>query len=149
MEITDPSPDVAADLTRTLAVFGTTSLLGGGLLAVASDRPGRVAFGQQSAMWGAINLAIAGVGAWRSRAHAAQASRLRRTLLINAGLDVGYVAVGAHMVAHGTSLGGRLTPVQARGHGLAVVVQGVGLMVLDLSHARRLQRADRAGAPAH
>ena len=99
----------------------------------------RRAFGQQSAMWGAINLAIAGVGAWRGRSHPAQGSRLRRTLLINSALDVGYLATGAHMAHHRTTFGGRVSPEAARGHGLAVVVQAAGLMKLDLYYAWRLR----------
>lgn len=131
-------PEVAAALTRNLAVFGATSVAAGSALALTRRSATVVAFGQQSAMWGAINLAIAGVGHWRSRSHPAQAGPLRRTLLINAGLDVGYVAAGAHLAYHRSSLGGRLSPEDALGHGLAVVVQGIGLMQLDLLYARRL-----------
>ncbi len=134
----DNGPEMAAALTRTLVAFGAASVVGGGVLAAASDRPGVRAFGQQSAMWGAINLAIAGVGAWRGRSHPTRADSLRRTLLVNAGLDVGYVAAGAHLAHHRVTLGGRWSPQAARGHGLAVVVQGAGLMALDLYYARRL-----------
>ena len=71
----DRGPQVAAELTRVLAAFGAASVIGGGVLAVVSEDPTRRAFGQQTAMWGAINLAIAGVGAWRGRSHPAEASR--------------------------------------------------------------------------
>ena len=134
----DPGPAVAASLTRTLAVLGASSVVVGGLLAVGSPRPGLRAFGQQTAAWGAINLGIAGFGAWRSRTHPAEAASLRRTLLVNAGLDVVYIAGGAHVAHHRTTLGGRVSPEAARGHGLAVVGQALALMVLDLTHARRL-----------
>ena len=135
----DRGPQVAAELTRTLAAFGVASVVGGAVLAVASRHPTRRAFGQQSAMWGAINLAIAGVGAWRGRSHAAEASRLRRTLLVNAALDAGYLATGAHMAHHRSTFRGRVSPEAARGHGLAVVVQASGLMKLDLYYAWRLR----------
>ena len=135
----DRGPKVAAELTRTLSAFGVASVVGGALLAVASQHPTRRAFGQQSAMWGAINLAIAGVGARRGRSHPAEASRLRRTLLVNATLDVGYLATGAHMAYHGSTFRGRVSPEAARGHGLAVVVQASGLMKLDLYYAWRLR----------
>ena len=134
----DPGPAVAASLTRTLAVLGASSVVIGGLVAVASSHPGRRAFGQQSAAWGAINLGIAGFGAWRSQAHPAQAAGLRRTLLVNAGLDVVYVAAGAHVAHHRTTFGDRVAPDAARGHGLAVVGQGLALMALDLTYAGRL-----------
>jgi hypothetical protein len=136
----DPGPEVAASLTRTLAVLGASSVVVGGLVAVAwRQHPGRRAFGQQTAAWGAINVGIAGVGAWRSRANPAQGASLRRTLLVNAGLDVVYVATGAHVAFHRTTFGGRVTPQAARGHGLAVVGQGLALMALDLTYARRLR----------
>lgn len=134
----DLGPEVAASLTRTLAVLGASSVVIGGLVAVASSHPGRRAFGQQSAAWGAINLGIAGFGAWRSRAHPAQAASLRRTLLVNAGLDVVYVAAGAHVAHHRTTFGDRVAPDAARGHGLAIVGQGLALMALDLTYAGRL-----------
>jgi hypothetical protein len=110
----------------------------GGLMALTSSSPTGRAFGQQTAGWGTINTAIAGFGAWRSRTRPAEAAGLRRTLLVNAGLDVAYVAAGAHLAHHRSTLGGRVTADAARGHGLAVVVQGLGLMVLDLTYARRL-----------
>lgn len=134
----DPGPEVAASLTRTLVALGASSALVGGLVAATSSLPGRRAFGQQTAAWGTINLGIAGLGAWRSRAHPAQAARLRRTLLVNAGLDVAYVAAGAHIAHRRTTFGGRVTPSASRGHGLAVVGQGLALMALDLTYARRL-----------
>jgi hypothetical protein len=136
----DPGPEVAAQLTRTLALSGVVSVAAGTAWAITQRSQSRVAFGQQSAMWGAVNLAIAGVGAWRARHHPAEAGPLRRTLLINAGLDVGYIAAGAHLVYHRSTLGGRVTRDAALGHGLAVVVQGTGLLKLDLYYAWRLSR---------
>jgi hypothetical protein len=137
-ELLDHGPEVAASLTRTLALFGASSVAVGGLTSLTSSSPTARAFGQQTAAWGAINVAIAGFGAWRSRAHPAEAAGLRRTLLVNAGLDVAYVAGGAHVAGHRSTFGGRISPDAARGHGLAVVVQGLGLMALDLTFARRL-----------
>jgi hypothetical protein len=134
----DPGPAVAASLTRTLAVVGASSVVVGGLVAVVSSGPGPRAFGQQTAAWGAINLGIAGFGAWRSRTHPAEAASLRGTLLVNAGLDVVYVAAGAHVAHRRTSFGDRVSPEAARGHGLAVVGQGLALMTLDLTYALRL-----------
>ena len=98
-----------------------------------STDPGLKAFGQQTAMWGLVDLAIAGVGAARPEG---DPDRVRKVLLINAALDVGYIAAGAHVAYHRTTLGGRLSPEAARGHGLAVVSQGAALLVFDLLHAR-------------
>jgi hypothetical protein len=141
---TDPARDVAA-LTRVVGGFGAASLLGGGALAAMAGREDVRAFGQQSAAWGAVDVAIAGISALRSRRGAADPARLRRILLVNAVLDVGYVAAGAHLAHHGTTLGGRLSPAAARGHGAAVMVQGLGLLAIDLALARRMGRHGATG----
>lgn len=135
----DNGPEVAAQLTRALALFGSASVVGGAVLALGSGHPSVRAFGKQSVLWGAINLTIAGIGARRAAAHPATASRLRRTLLVNAGLDVGYLAFGAHIAYHRTTFGGRQPPEAALGNGLAIVDQSLGLLALDLLHARRLR----------
>jgi MFS family permease len=55
---------------------------------------------------------------------------LRRLLLINAGLDVVYVAVGAVLLSRRS--------LRLRGSGLAVVVQGLFLLIFDTVHAMLL-----------
>ncbi|MGV1037437.1 MAG: DUF6992 family protein [Candidatus Nanopelagicales bacterium] len=92
------------------------------------------AFGQQSAMWGLVDLGIAGVSLARP---AGEASRVRTVLLVNAGLDVAYIAGGAHVAYHRSTFGGRVSSEAARGHGLAVIVQGAQLLAFDLWHARQ------------
>jgi hypothetical protein len=86
-------------------------------------------FAIQTAAWGAIDLAIALAG-WRGLAmrDVDGATRLDRLLWLNAGLDVGYVAVGVTLAVAGWLLGRRLGAV---GAGLGVVVQGAALLVLD------------------
>jgi len=134
----DAAPDVSRRLTRRLTQWGGASVVGGGALAVLGGSPRVRAFGLQNAMWGAIDVAIAAVSTLQSTPPTTP--KLRRLLLINTGLDVGYVAGGAHVFARTPSFGGRITPEQARGHGAAVVVQGAALFVLDLTHARQLNR---------
>lgn len=136
--------DLSRALTRALGGFGAASVAGGAVLAAVASSPGTRAFGQQSAAWGAVDLAIAGLGAVRSAGHPVGAARLRRTLLVNAGLDVGYIAAGAAVAFLRPAPGGRVTPEQARGHGLAVVVQGLGLLALDLAFAARLHPSAQA-----
>ncbi len=135
----DRGAEVAARLTRWLAAFGGASVLGGAALALAATHPTVRAYGQQTAGWGAINLVIAGIGAARAGAHPARATSLRRTLLASAALDVGTIAFGAHMAVHRTTFGGRQSPQAALGNGLAVVDQALGLLALDLIHARALR----------
>ncbi|NQU38307.1 MAG: hypothetical protein HQ526_12050 [Actinobacteria bacterium] len=94
------------------------------------------AFGQQTAMWGLVDLGIAGVSLLRP---AGDPARIRKVLLINAALDVGYIAGGACVAYCQPSFGGRITEEAASGHGVAVVVQGTQLLVFDLWNARQLE----------
>lgn len=132
-----PAPVVAARLTRRLTQLGATSTALGLVMATRRD-PATRAFGRQTAAWGVIDLAIAGVGAAR-RSPPPTAGRLRTVLGVNAALDVLYVAAGAHLALRRPGFGGRLSPRAARGHGTAVVVQGALLLALDGAHTRQLR----------
>jgi len=88
-------------------------------------------------MWGAIDVALALFT--RQRSEIPKKRMLRRILLANAALDVGYMATGAHLAVRTPTFGGRLSVAEARGHGLAVIIQGAALFVIDLAAARRLR----------
>ncbi len=128
--------DVTRRLTRTLTRWGAVSVLLGAA-AARHPSPAVRAFGGQSAAWGGVDLAIAAVGAARGDRPTTRL-RLRRILLVNAVLDVGYAATGAALVLRAPSVRGRLTRAQARGHGAAVVVQGAALALIDLTAVGRL-----------
>jgi hypothetical protein len=117
---------VEQDVVRALARWAGGSVAVGGLLTAD---PRTRAFGRQTAAWGAVDGAIALVGARRQAAgRTTDAARLRRVLLVNAGLDVGYLAAGAWLVRR----------PRWRGDGAAVLVQGAFLLWLDATSARRL-----------
>ena len=114
-------------LTRVLGGWAVGSVVVG---AVLSTSPRTRGFGRQTAAWGAVDGAIALVGARRRAAHGpTDPARLRRVLLLNAGLDVGYLAAGAAL----------LRRARRRGDGAAVLVQGAFLLVLDTTAARGLR----------
>ena len=118
---------VEQDLTRALGRWALGSVLLGGALAAAPRTRG---FGRQTAAWGAVDGVIALVGARRQAAgRTTPPARLRRVLLVNAGLDVGYLAAGAWL----------LRRPRWRGDGAAVLVQGAFLLLLDTSAAQRLR----------
>ena len=118
---------VEQDLTRTLGRWAVASTVLGGLLTALPRTRG---FGRQTAAWGVVDGAIALVGARRAAAgRTTEPARLRRVLLVNAALDVGYLAAGAALVRR----------TRWRGDGLAVLVQGAFLLVLDATAARRLR----------
>ena len=139
--------DQQAHLWR-VGAWGLANAVGGAALVLASDRetePGRWAFGLQSGAWGVVNVGIAAVGLaggpgevtadWA--AALAAENGYADVLLVNLGLNVGYMAVGGTLLAvagrgvstcpHPDSSG----PDAWRGHGAALVVQGLGLLVLD------------------
>lgn len=129
---------------RQLAAWAAASLGAGALLALLGT-PFWRAVGVQFLVWGAIDGAIAAAG-WRDRRRQArrgvdrdpaaserQRRRLRRLLLVNVGLDLLYVAVGAALTGFDAGA------VRA-GHGVGVIVQGGFLLGFDAWHAARLSR---------
>ncbi len=119
-------------LSAALGLWGAGSVVTGALV--------RGAAGRQHALWGAVDGALAARGLLRApdrgRGPGDRAARLRRLLLVNAGLDVGYLALGAALRS------GRLGTAR-RADGGAVLVQGAFLLGLDLWHARALQAPPR------
>lgn len=131
---------VRGDLTRRLTTWGALSVVAGtAMSALAARRDHRVlaGVGRQFAAWGAVDLAIAGVGSLSNRRPVTDASgalrSLRRLLVVNAVLDIGYLA-GAVALARRPAL---------RGDAAGVAVQAVALLVLDVHHARRSVPTDR------
>ena len=131
--------DQQAHLWR-VGAWGLANAVGGAVLVLASDRetqPGRWAFGVQSGAWGAINvgIAVAGLSSGPGGVTADWATALGAengyadVLLVNLGLNAGYMAVGGTLLA--VAGRGVSTPDAWRGHGSALVLQGAGLMVLD------------------
>lgn len=132
----------ARQLTGVLSVFGAKSLVGGSLLAASGKDRTVAAFGQQTVAWGAINLGIAGYGWWRSRRTPMDAGKLRTILLVNSGLDLVYITVGAVVAL--TADSDEPNRQARRGHGAAIVVQGVTLFVLDTTFAALITHDIRA-----
>ena len=131
--------DQRAHLWR-VGAWGLANAVGGAALVLATDRdgrPGRWAFGLQSGAWGVVNVGIAAVGLatgpgettadWA--AALASENGYADVLLVNLGLNVGYIAVGGTLLA--VAGRGVSTPDAWRGHGAALVLQGAGLLVLD------------------
>ena len=130
-----------------LAIWGVGSILAGtGVLALVAIRRTRSPllshFALQTASWGLIILAIAFL-AWRTLAprDAAGAARLDRLVWFNAGLDLGYAAVGATLALTGWVLGRRHGLV---GAGIGILLQGLALTILDLHFTSVIARL---GAP--
>lgn len=130
------STQVRSSLTRALTAWSLASVLAGGV--ALARRPGPVATGvaRQGLAWGAVDLGVAALSLRPPRPAPEQqaAASLRRLLLLNSVLDVGYVVAGALLWRAGTVRGR-----DSRGDGAGVVVQGAFLLVLDTVHAARLR----------
>ncbi|MFP2907296.1 DUF6992 family protein [Pyxidicoccus sp. 3LFB2] len=95
------------------------------------------AFFQANAAWNVVNLAIAGFGyhgqatadpaSWDLARSLAEGQKMERLLLLNTGLDVGYMAFGAFLWERGL----RKDSERMRGWGKSLLVQGGFLLVFD------------------
>ena len=133
-------------LTAALLAWSAASVTVGTGLALVGKRNQRaelMSFGRQTAAWGAVDALIAGAGALsrRRRGHLSdeeatkKVRSLRSLLLINAVADAGYIAGGAVVFARGRT--GATTLRMSAGDGLAIVVQGAFLLILDVSQVPR------------
>ena len=122
---------------------GAGSALAGVMLMFTVARPRRSPllfhFALQTAAWGAASLALA-ASATRNLGlrDLSAATRLDRFLWLNVGLDAGYVAVGVTLALSAWLLGRRLGGI---GAGVAVVVQGLALLLLDTRFLLFLERS--------
>ena len=141
------SDQVRSILIRALAAWSVGSIAVGALVLLRRPGTRATGFARQSIAWGAVDLAIAGLSLRRRDPvadEAAQARSLRRLLLVNAALDVGYVGTGVLLWR-----AGRLRGRDSTGDGAGVVLQGAVLLVLDAACASALRpvpTARRAGA---
>ena len=131
-----------AHIIRLLVWGGGSVLVGTVLLAWLHRGRRRSAllehFGIQIAGWGAAELAFGATAlATLATRDLAAATRLDRLLWLNVGLDAGYVLVGLTLLVTGWRLGRRLGMV---GAGLAIVIQGIALGLLDLVLASQISR---------
>jgi hypothetical protein len=137
-----------------VGAWGVSSAVVGTALALSSggrdDDPFLHGLGVQTAGWGLVNTAIAAGGlAFGGRGDPpetpgealAAESRWGQILVVNLGLNAGYMMAGGALVwagGQGIDRGDEL-----RGHATAVIAQGFGLLVLDglawLGHRGRMQ----------
>lgn len=117
-----------------LMVWGAASIVAGTVLLLvvargASRPPFLHHFGLQMAAWGAVDLVL-GLLSFRNLAprDLQDAAQLDRFLWLNLGLDAGYVGIGATLAIAAWVLGRRWGGV---GAGVAIVIQGLALLVLD------------------
>jgi hypothetical protein len=118
------------------AVLGTTfvTIIAGRRMSA----PIALWFAIQTLVWGSVELIVA-AARWSalSMRDVSGATRLDRLIWFTIGIDVGIIAAGVTAVL----MAWRFTRnLPAFGGGLGVVVQGLGLLVLDLTFASILAR---------
>ena len=131
-----------AHLLRLLLWGAASLLVGTGLLAWLRLGARRSAlleqFAIQTAAWGTAELALAGLArASLAMRDLTAATRLDRLLWLNLGLDAGYAMLGLALALVGWRLARHLGYV---GAGIAIVVQGGALALLDLTFALQISR---------
>jgi hypothetical protein len=95
-------------------------------------------FASQMAAWGVVVGVIAGIGLRTLELRdVSGATRLERLAWMNIGLDVGYVAVGLVLAVCAWTIARRMAPI---GAGVAIVVQGMALLLIDLQFAAAIAR---------
>ena len=118
-------------------------------------------FHQMNVMWGGINLAIAGLGYWGAgkekidnpnlAAVLKHQSKIEKTYLINAGLDLVYVGTG--LLMNKTS-DHQKNPDKFKGYGNSFMLQGGFLLLYDAvnyaihrKHGKQLDKLELSGGP--
>lgn len=124
-----------------LGVWAAASaLLGAALLALVVLRRARAPllfhFAVQTALWGAAELAFAGLR-WRALAPRDYdgAVRLATALRVGMGAEVACLIIGATLAGAGWAITRRLSTV---GAGIAMIVQCAALLLLDASLLHRI-----------
>lgn len=94
-------------------------------------------FNQMNVMWNVVNLGLATAGYFGAKADLNEQLSLARSLkdqqkieqilLLNAGLDVGYIAAGLYLNERGL----RKSSDRLQGYGKALLIQGTFLLVFD------------------
>jgi hypothetical protein len=144
--VTDAFDRVERQLGVTLLSWGAGSVVAGGVIRLAAKDPTWKAFGTQTAMWGAVDVAIALAAHLRAGRRTEPTDhndrkKLHRALLVNSVLDVGYIAGGLTVRGRADRLSVRMrrkrSAAQLRGDGVAIVMQGAALLALDTSYAVR------------
>lgn len=131
-----------AHLLRLVMWGGASLLVGATLLVLLRAQRHRSAllyhFGIQTAAWGAVDLSRALLGIRSLELHdLAGATRLDRFLWLSIGLDAGFVMVGITFVV----LGWRFVRHPGFvGAGIAVLLQGAALALLNLVLAGQISR---------
>ncbi|MEP7277334.1 MAG: hypothetical protein ABI813_01715 [Bacteroidota bacterium] len=127
--------------------------IGSGIIGLSAGGQAKY-FHQMNLLWGGVNLLIALPGYLGARktngdlslaASVTEQSRVEKTFIFNAGLDLAYMAGGAWFLEKANS---RSDPDRFRGYGKSILVQGSFLLLFDAvmfithnRHGKKLYKA--------
>jgi hypothetical protein len=129
-------------LIRVVLWAVTCAVLGTAVVSILTLRrvaaPIILAFAIQTLAWGSAELIVA-AARWQSLSmrDVSAATRLDRLTWFSVGLDVGIVGVGAAALVAARMSNRKLNVI---GAGLGIIVQGLALLVLDLTFAGIIAR---------
>ncbi|TKB96012.1 DUF6992 family protein [Pedobacter cryophilus] len=121
---------------KVLGGWALTNLTIGGLAYFNSSGKKKY-FNQMNVMWNVVNLGLATAGYFGAKADLKEQlsfaqsihdqQKIEKILLLNAGLDVGYMATGLFLNERGI----RKSSDRLKGYGQSLILQGAFLLVFD------------------
>ena len=127
---------IETEISFILTVWGISSMIGG-LNFLYFDNPFMDAVGFQFLIWGLIDALIALAPPFfrkiRGKRHIENLTKLKKILLINSVLDLGYIAIGIIIFI------GIFNINEYNGHGIGVIIQGSFLAIFDTYYAVKIK----------
>jgi hypothetical protein len=121
-----------------LGAWAAGNMLAGGILSGRATGPDKY-FHRMNALWNVVNLGLAGVGyfaAWNSDpgsfglgASFREQAAAEKIFLVNAALDIAYIAGGAYLIERSKNVLKRADML--KGFGRSIILQGAFLFIFD------------------
>ncbi|RYE23559.1 MAG: hypothetical protein EOP51_10180 [Sphingobacteriales bacterium] len=133
-----------------LGSWGAANVVAGVTGMIVADGQEARSFHTMNAIWGAVNLSIAGLsyaGARRDMNKQLDCDKMlhryeatKRLYLLNAGLDVLYIGTGVTLNAYANEFN---DAARWRGYGKSIAVQGIALLLFDATMFSMHQKQDK------
>jgi hypothetical protein len=138
------------DGMMVLGTWGAANMVAGVTGLIVADGQEAKSFHTMNAIWGAVNLSIAGLsyaGAKKDMNKSIDCDQMlhryeatKRLYLLNAGLDVLYIGTGVTLNAYADDFN---NPARWHGYGKSIALQGLALLVFDATMFSMHQKQDK------
>jgi len=135
-----------------LGSWSVANMASGAILQSTTDGEEKY-FHQMNLIWNTVNFALAGSSLLMTRnkdvsnMNAAASIKaqhdLQKILLVNAGIDFGYIMLGAWYVERGKNASDTKTMNRQKGYGKSIILQGSFLLLFDAITAAALSRDNK------